>query len=95
MGENAGGRPSRYRARFARDALEACGDGADNTDLAQRFGVEPRTIRDWMNRHPPFGTAIREGRAEAQGRREQGELPPRDRREKKPAIVTKLVNRFV
>jgi hypothetical protein len=48
------GRPSRYKAEFAKMARHLCKLGATDADLADAFEVSVVTIDNWKTRHPEF-----------------------------------------
>ena len=57
------GRPSRYRAEFAQQAVKLCRLGATDKDLASFFEVDEATINRWKITHPEFCESLREGKA--------------------------------
>lgn len=58
-----GGRPTKYRADYARQARMFAERGAGtNETLAEFFEVSLATIKKWMQVHPEFSAAIKEGR---------------------------------
>jgi transposase-like protein len=57
-----GGRPSKYRAEYARQAREMCALGASDRALAKAFGVDASTIGDWRKLHEEFDKACRKGK---------------------------------
>ena len=57
------GRPSRYRAEFAQQAVKLCRLGATDRDLASFFEVDEATINRWKITHPEFCESLREGKA--------------------------------
>ena len=57
------GRPSRYRAEFAQQAVKLCRLGATDRDLASFFEVNEATINRWKITHPEFCESLREGKA--------------------------------
>jgi hypothetical protein len=56
------GRPPKYRPEFAERATDLCLLGATNDELAKVFGVDTRTISDWLVTRPEFSHAIKQGR---------------------------------
>ena len=62
---NGPGRPTLYREQHAEMAHNYCLLGATNDELAGFFRVSPRTIDNWLQEHPGFAEAVRDGRAAA------------------------------
>lgn len=54
-----GGRPTAYRPEFDEQAAKLCALGATDSDLANFFGVTPRTINNWKARHEGFFQSIK------------------------------------
>ena len=52
------GRPTKYKAEYAKQAAKLCELGATDMDLADFFGVEVRTVYRWKVRHKPFSQAL-------------------------------------
>ena len=48
------GRPTRYKAEYARISAKACELGAIDKDLAAMFDVSEQTINAWKKAHPSF-----------------------------------------
>ena len=63
--KNKGGRPTGYRSDYARMAYRHCLLGSTDKQLADLFGVSPRTIDLWKKRHPEFLRSLKKGRNEA------------------------------
>jgi hypothetical protein len=59
------GRPSLYREQYVEMARNYCRLGAINAELAAFFHVSPRTLDNWLQAHPAFARAVRNGRAVA------------------------------
>jgi transposase-like protein len=58
-----GGRPAVYKAEYAARAKMMCGKyGVSTVDLADFFGVSERTIYKWIEDHPEFAKAMKEGK---------------------------------
>jgi hypothetical protein len=66
--KGSGGRPTAYRAEFARLGYELCLLGATDSDLARCFEVQPRTIDGWKKAHPNFWRSLKEGKETADAR---------------------------
>jgi len=56
------GRPTKYKAEYAKQAYNHCLLRATDADLANFFEVEESTIYNWKNTHPDFLEAIKRGR---------------------------------
>ena len=67
----AGGRPSKYKPEFAKQAAKLCKLGATDADLADFFDVTTRTISNWVVEHNEFFQAIKENKAAADERVER------------------------
>ena len=61
----AGGRPTKYKPEFAKQAKNHCLLGATNADLAKFFEVTESTVDLWIATHEEFSGAIKAGREEA------------------------------
>lgn len=59
------GRPSAFRPEYVEQARALTPLGATDSDLANTFGVTPRTIQTWKTSHPEFLHALKGGKAEA------------------------------
>ncbi len=59
------GRPSRYRAEYAQQAVKLCRLGAIDKDLANFFGVSEQTLNAWKKAHPEFVESLKEGKEAA------------------------------
>ena len=53
------GRPSKYKAEFAKQAAKLCRLGATDVELASFFNVSINTIDNWKARHPEFMGSLR------------------------------------
>ena len=60
-----------FRSDYARQAKKICELGGTLDDLADAFGVEPRTISSWQTHHTEFAEACRIGEERADDRVEQ------------------------
>lgn len=56
------GRPTLYRAIFAKQAEAFCLLGADDSRLAEMFEVDVATIHRWKQRHKEFCDAVKGGK---------------------------------
>lgn len=61
--KNKGGRPTRYRADYARQAGIFARKGFTVQEIAEVLDVTISTIYLWMEKHPKFSEALNEGRA--------------------------------
>lgn len=59
------GRPTKYTPDMARLARGVCLLGAKNVELAAFLQISTSTLDAWMNEHPEFKQAVKEGREEA------------------------------
>ncbi len=64
---NRGGRPSKYRPEFAKQADKLCKLGATDPVLADFFEVDLTTLYRWFCAKPEFRQAIKTPKAEADG----------------------------
>jgi hypothetical protein len=55
----AAGRPSKYKKEFAAQAAKLCALGATDTELADFFEIEPRTLYRWKHDHKEFCQALK------------------------------------
>lgn len=65
------GRPTKYRAEFAKQAEKFCRLGATDFDLADFFEVDTATIWRWRSQNAAFCNACKAGKAEADDRVER------------------------
>ena len=65
---NAPGHPTRYKPEYRELAHNHCLLGASDLELAEFFGLAPRTIGNSIATVPGFAAGMREGRAVADGR---------------------------
>ena len=65
------GRPSSYKAIYAKQAKKLCKLGATDSDLASFFEVSLRTIANWKAIHAGFLHALKIGKDEADARVER------------------------
>lgn len=59
------GRPSSYRAEFAKQAYSLCLLGATDADLARAFDVSEQTVNAWKSAHPDFLESLKAGKEQA------------------------------
>jgi hypothetical protein len=71
-GTHPGGRPTKYKAEFAKQAAKLCALGATNADLADFFDVSTRTVDRWQAEHIEFNTSVKEAKETADARVERG-----------------------
>ena len=62
------GRPSGYKAEYAKQAEKLCRLGATDADIADFFGVDVRTIYRWKNSNEEFCQSLKLGKEEADER---------------------------
>jgi hypothetical protein len=62
------GRPSNFHPELSDQAHNYCLLGATNDELAEFFGVSPRTIDRWIAEHADFRDAVHSGRVAADAR---------------------------
>lgn len=60
-----GGRPTSYKAEYARQAYRLCLLGATDRDLAEFFRVSEVTINAWKKKEPRFLKSLNEGKTAA------------------------------
>lgn len=70
-GNKGGGRPTSYKAQFARIAASMCKLGAVDADLADAFNVSVSTINSWKAKHKEFSEALKVAKEEADNRVER------------------------
>lgn len=66
-----GGRPTKYKAAYCKQAKALSRLGATDHEVAQFIGVSDSTFRLWMAEHPKFSAAIKLGKAPADKRAER------------------------
>lgn len=69
---NGPGQPTRYKPEYRELAHNYCLLGATNAELADFFGVAPRTVDNWIASVPEFAAAVREGKIVADARVARG-----------------------
>lgn len=65
------GRPTNYKAEYAKQAEKLCRLGATDIELADFFEVSDRTIYRWKHEHEEFCQALKAGKDEADDRVER------------------------
>jgi hypothetical protein len=63
-----GGRPTKYRASFAKKAATMCQRGATDAEVADKLGVHLATVYRWKHEFPAFCEAMRVGKDAADDR---------------------------
>lgn len=69
--ENKRGRPTAYKAAFAKQARKLTELGATDQELADFFEVDVRTIYRWKHDHDAFCQALKTGKSVADDRVER------------------------
>ena len=65
MARNKGGRPTKYRADYAEQVYKLCLLGATDEQIADFFDVAVSTVFKWVDEHPKFSEARRNGKLAA------------------------------
>lgn len=60
--ESKAGRPTAYKAVYAKQAQKLAELGAIDREIGEFFGVSDRTIRSWKHKHPEFAEALKVGK---------------------------------
>lgn len=68
---SAGGRPTKYKAIYAKQAVKLCDLGATDQELAAFFEVDISTLYRWKNTHKGFCDAIKTAKSVADERVER------------------------
>jgi hypothetical protein len=71
MTKNKGGRPTKYKTEYAKQAEKLCKLGATDAELATFFDVSEVTLNAWKGKHPEFLKSLRVAKAEADARVER------------------------
>lgn len=58
----SGGRPTKFKAEFIKQAEKLCRLGATDIEVADFFGVDVRTIHRWKGVHEKFCHALKAGK---------------------------------
>src|SRR2546421_609115 len=67
----SGGRPTKYRVAFIRQALRLAQLGATQREIAEFFEVDESTLRVWLGEHSRLAAALKQGKDYADDRVEQ------------------------
>lgn len=67
----AAGRPTKYRATYAKQAKQLCQLGATDRELAEFFEVSEVTLNAWKTQYPKFLKSLKLGKDAADTRVEQ------------------------
>lgn len=62
------GRPTKYKAEYAKQARKVCELGGIDTDVAEILGVDIATIYRWKSQHEAFCEALKLGKEPANER---------------------------
>lgn len=62
MADGERGRPTKYDAKFVKQAAKLCEYGATDIEMADHFHVDVATIYRWKHSHPDFCEAVRAGK---------------------------------
>lgn len=63
--KSKGGRPTKYKEEYNKQAYELCLLGCTTEELAEYFDVNPTTIYQWQKEHVEFSNTVRLGKLEA------------------------------
>lgn len=63
--KDKGGRPTKYKPAYARQAFRHCLLGATDKDLAELFEVSEKTINTWKKEYPKFLQSLKDGKDDA------------------------------
>lgn len=69
--KNRGGRPSKYKPEYAKQAGKLCALGATDRELAGFFEVDEKTINTWKEKHPEFLLSLKDAKEELDSRVER------------------------
>ena len=61
----AGGRPSKYQDKFAKEAYKLSLLGATDKFMADFFDVSEQTLNEWKKSYPEFLESLKEGKSNA------------------------------
>ena len=60
------GRPSKYKAEFCQQVIDAGAEGKTLAEMADDLDVDRSTLNDWIDAHEEFSRAIKRGLEKAQ-----------------------------
>ena len=60
-----GGRPSKYRPEYAKQAYHLALLGATDADVSRALGVTESTVNGWKHKHPEFLESLKRGKDQA------------------------------
>jgi len=63
--KKTGGRPTKYKARYANQAYKLCLLGATDKELGDFFEIEEKTINNWKIEQPKFLQSLKKGKIAA------------------------------
>lgn len=63
MTSGKGGRPTKYKPEYPKQAAKLCALGATDAQLADFFEVNEDTITEWKNVHPEFSVSLKDAKA--------------------------------
>lgn len=69
--ENKGGRPTKFKTEYSKQALKLTKLGATDKQLADFFEVTETTINNWKIEFPAFFESLKEGKDETDNRVER------------------------
>lgn len=63
--KHPGGRPTKYKPQYCKQAYRLCLLSTTDKDLADFFEVDESTINNWKNEYPKFLESIKKGKIKA------------------------------
>lgn len=64
MSKSKGGRPSKFKEKYCKQAYKLCQLGATDKDLAEFFNVHESTINQWKLDYPQFSESLKKSKAD-------------------------------
>lgn len=64
MAKGSGGRPTKYKPEYPKQAAKLCALGATDAQLAEFFEVSEQTVNAWKDEYPEFLESIKAAKAE-------------------------------
>jgi hypothetical protein len=58
----AGGRPPKFKEEYKEQALKLCSKGFTDSDLANFWNVDERTVNNWKTKYPEFFQSLKDGK---------------------------------